>query len=520
VAKRNLDTQALRDELDYLVDGMDSVESDIRRESLYKLGVEFRKGLNNAPVGQLLRKQDDGGLGLAGEAIIQRIVDVLLLRWDTNFSKDKASYLQVAIILHALARDPANIPHLSRCQALLRDIMFSTVPPVRGDDIEKQAVAFIMNCGSVAAHDDYTSIGGNRTEFQVSSSMAARALAALSFTRTISDSLRQEGIIEAVVQLVMKWIDKLPNPPSPCSPFVCASQQTARSVPLVDVHALLDIKYSLIILENATFVNPSNQSAILKNDCAAIHAIIKLIIITRDIVLLPKSDTDSLVCVTLTAAATDCMIGCLKLLINLTYDHHDACEHVRRAGTNDAASNSANKTNCKANNTKSKKSKTNNKDVKMEGNTPGGLVVLLSLLNIQFEEDMFDIHQHVIGLLINLVETNPVNRQQIGLIDGAIAKIISLYTSQKSIEEKKQQSKHSNIAIVGAAYCAMLIGWLAYESPANTSLIQSSFPPECTFSSLASLLKLFMSFQLQAGILPDDVQKSLTAVIKLFESLQ
>jgi hypothetical protein len=96
--------------------------------SIYKLGVEFRKGINSAPVGQLLRKPDDGGIGLNGEAIIQRLVDVLLLRWDQSFFKDKSSYLYTAIMMHALARDPANIPHLSRCQALLRDIVFSKAP--------------------------------------------------------------------------------------------------------------------------------------------------------------------------------------------------------------------------------------------------------------------------------------------------------------------------------------------------------------------------------------------------------
>jgi hypothetical protein len=92
---------------------------------MYKLAIEFRKGINNGPVGQLLRLSGDCG---AGEAIIQRLVDVMLLRWDLTFCKDKASYLLTAIILHSLARDPANIPHLSRCQVLLRDIVFSTDP--------------------------------------------------------------------------------------------------------------------------------------------------------------------------------------------------------------------------------------------------------------------------------------------------------------------------------------------------------------------------------------------------------
>jgi hypothetical protein len=52
----------------------------------------------------------------------------------------------------------------------------------------------------------------------------------------------------------VKWVDKLPTPLAPLPPFTRTSQKKARSVPAVDVHALLDIKYSLIILENATYL--------------------------------------------------------------------------------------------------------------------------------------------------------------------------------------------------------------------------------------------------------------------------
>lgn len=96
-------------------------------------------------------------------------------------------------------------------------------------------------------------------------------------------------------------------------------------------------------------------------------------------------------------AAVDSMIGCLKLLLNLTYDHHDACDAVRLAcvGTLVDKNMGSNKT--------GKRRKVNSDAVNEENNSLGGLVVLLSLLNMQFEEDMFDIHQHVLGLLINLV---------------------------------------------------------------------------------------------------------------------
>lgn len=59
------------------------------------------------------------------------------------------------------------------------------------------------------------------------------------------------------------------------------------------------------------------------------------------------------------------------------------------------------------------------------------------------------------------------------------------------------------MGIVGAAYSAMLIGWLAYDSADNTRSIREALPDECPFSSLAALLKLFMAYQQQAGILPE-----------------
>lgn len=55
--------------------------------------------------------------------------------------------------------------------------------------------------------------------------------------------------MEGVVQLLLKWISKLPTPPSIASTTPSPQPPTVR----VDVHALLDIKYSLIILENATY---------------------------------------------------------------------------------------------------------------------------------------------------------------------------------------------------------------------------------------------------------------------------
>jgi hypothetical protein len=65
----------------------------------------------------------------------------------------------------------------------------------------------------------------------------------------------------------------------------------------------------------------------------------------------------------------------------------------------------------------------------------------------------------------------------------------------------------------------MLLGWLTHECPQNVVAIKHALPSECPFSSLATLLKMFLAFQLQAGILPDDVQQSLMTVIKHLENI-
>lgn len=62
--------------------------------------------------------------------------------------------------------------------------------------------------------------------------------------------------------------------------------------------------------------------------------------------------------------------------------------------------------------------------------------------------------------------------------------------------------------LVGAAYVAMLLGWLACDIPANAkaihlTLFTSSHRSLVPFSSLAATLDLFFTFQLHAGILDE-----------------
>lgn len=115
--------------------------------SMHRLAVECRKGIRHGTVGLLLREEEGGDM--------QRLVDILLLRWAAaGQSKDKTMVLCTAIILHALAIDPANVPHLSRCLGLLRDIIFTTSPISCGDIIEKQASTLINTCSCTNASDD------------------------------------------------------------------------------------------------------------------------------------------------------------------------------------------------------------------------------------------------------------------------------------------------------------------------------------------------------------------------------
>jgi len=272
------------------------------------------------------------------------------------------------------------------------------------------------------------------------------------------------------------------------------------------MHSLLDIKYSLVILENATFVNAENQSSILQSGCNIIDTLLKLIVVCRNIVAskVTESSSDN---INMLDAATDCMTGSLKLLLNLTYNHTDACDRVRLACIHE------NWISTLSNTSKANHSASNN-----------GLAIILSLLNLQFtEKEQFDIRQHVLGLLINLVEINSQNRSAIGLIDGAISKIVDMYVECIYQEEQHPNDQAgstdpTNAGLVGTAYYAMLLGWLAHDSVSNTTTIRCSLPPSRPLSSLAQILKLFLSFQLQTGILPEDVHKSLITVIKSLEN--
>lgn len=76
-------------------------------------------------------------------------------------------------------------------------------------------------------------------------------------------------------------------------------------------------------------------------------------------------------------------------------------------------------------------------------------------------------------------------------------------------EEQKQLAKQgdeeegeANDGLVGASYCAMLLGWLAHGVPTNARALGDSLrSSKVPVSSLASHLNLFFSFQFQAGIL-------------------
>jgi len=81
--------------------------------------------------------------------------------------------------------------------------------------------------------------------------------------------------------------------------------------------------------------------------------------------------------------------------------------------------------------------------------------------------------------------------------------------------EEEEETATETEGLVGAAYIAMLLGWLSCDSPSNASSIfrflsslSSSLPlppssPVIPFSSLSAILELFLSFQLQAGILAE-----------------
>lgn len=87
------------------------------------------------------------------------------------------------------------------------------------------------------------------------------------------------------------------------------------------------------------------------------------------------------------------MVGCLKLLLNLTYAHDGASNRVRLATGEFPSPQRTTRTTSNSN-------KNNNNIINQ---LHSGLAAIMSLLNIQFKEELFDVQQHIVGLLVNLV---------------------------------------------------------------------------------------------------------------------
>lgn len=162
------------------------------------------------------------------------------------------------------------------------------------------------------------------------------------------------------------------------------------------------------------FMNEANQAIILQPNCNIVDALLKLLVISRSIIIChflshhdsrakniePLSLWDIIIAappprnnelssgVNMLDAGMqeskvsyylyylhyfivmDCMTGTLKLLINLTYNHSEAIERVRLCTVNNES----------------------------------GLAIILSLISTKIsEKELFDLQQHVLGLLINLV---------------------------------------------------------------------------------------------------------------------
>lgn len=93
---------------------------------------------------------------------------------------------------------------------------------------------------------------------------------------------------------------------------------------------------------------------------------------------------------------------------------------------------------------------------------------------------------------------------------------ITLSMSQSLIIFSENQT---NTDKVGAAYTAMLLGCLVCNNSNNEKLIRRLLP-KSSFESISTLLKQFVNFQAQAGILSLDVHKSIVETIKCIEALE
>ncbi|CAG8621321.1 357_t:CDS:10 [Ambispora gerdemannii] len=247
------------------------------------------------------------------------------------------------------------------------------------------------------------------------------------------------------------------------------------------------VEQCLGILENVTAFCPENQLIIVNHEKDILPMLLEFLLYCH----LESCDSNA----ENPSIALECLLGCLRVLINLTHDNQQCCRDVGKSPGMVILMRLA-----------------------TVGQLPSRQSINYNKINTEKEEGIeesveatkFDVLLLSIGLLINLVEIDSGNQDEFRKIEqnpncpgtrsclrlctcssrkSAVSCLVSLYNHQI---EKGDDKTDSNIV---AAYMAILIGLLIKDNKANQELRL----PGNSVQSLINLLQDFVKFHELVG---------------------
>ncbi|RIA86273.1 wings apart-like protein regulation of heterochromatin-domain-containing protein [Glomus cerebriforme] len=459
------------DEMDYILDGLENRSINVRRNSVM----------------DLLSKLLDGDFLLKVRAhnYISKIYVIL------NGNQDSLIRCCFSFIVCMLMEDKHSSESLIQENGFIEfvvNLLNTSSDPLNTDidSLKKSEKSFINDFKDIILKSMiFTKLS------QISlKSIALRTLSSLSSLRTrhesvIKNRLRDSGCLLLVINILKSELELVNGLLSVIENGKPSSLQNAT----LD---FMLIEQCLKILESATLFCSENQICIVE-DKDLLHMLLELLLYCQVGTRGKNVEEASL--------ALECLLGTLRVLINLTNENLPACQYVgsylgmsilmRLATVGQLPSN----------------------EPPISNSGP----FMIEVINIENSESVdavkFDVLLLSIGLLINLVETDVNIQDEFRKVDqnptcpgsrmcmrtctcssreSAVSCLVSLYNYQL---EKGDDETDSNIV---AAYMAVLLGLLIKNNEANQQLIIDRLPDR-SVNSLINLLQQFVHFNELVG---------------------
>ncbi|KYR01463.1 hypothetical protein DLAC_01444 [Tieghemostelium lacteum] len=332
-------------------------------------------------------------------------------------------------------------------------------------------------------------------------------LASNHINKSMKSKLCEYGVIEHMNNLLEKYIIYL-NP--------------ILDITSISPKLIGNIEYVFKILDETLM----GDIKIIREKFVNFHSLNLFITYIRYLNIIINNNSDRLAGIDIKLIGSEAILSILKILVNITHENNAACkiigsmdqafcDNLDLSNCNNSSElefkeyyqNIASITNNNSNNTieQTKKSLTPRKLKFLESikiTKDFGFKTIISLLKLEVPEK-YDIGQMVVSLLVNLVESNPENREVFRSIQGAIDNILHLYlvrASEKIITRFTSKTQEK----VASSYLVILIGFLIKDNPINRKQVLDTLPSH-SFDDLVVLLQDFIEFQSSNYILSGDV---------------